>query len=139
MELQTVQIESATPAGSVAMTAHAARRVAEHRFRDLLAPRDGKTDRLGPSREQQARQAAEQLVAGTLIRPLLQQMQRDPFRSELMHGGFAEDAFADQLHTVLADRITRRVNLPIVDAVYHRIIDAAERTGTSSEAVNTHA
>lgn len=68
-----------------------------------------------PSRP--AREAAEQLVATALINPLLAQMRNDPFRSEFFHGGFAEDAFGSQLDTILADRVTRGSNLPIVDAL----------------------
>lgn len=67
----------------------------------------------------EARQAAEQLVATTLVQPLLQQMRNDPFKSDLMHGGFAEDAFGAQLDTQLADRIVRRANWPIVQ----RLVD----------------
>jgi hypothetical protein len=68
---------------------------------------------------QEAREAAEQLVATTLVQPLLQQMRNDPFKSDLMHGGMAEDAFGAQLDTQLADRIVRRANWPLVE----RIVD----------------
>jgi len=72
--------------------------------------------------EQEVRGAAEQLVSSTLLKPLLGLMRQDPLRSDLFHGGFAEDAFRDQLDTILADRITTRSRLGLVDAIYERIM-----------------
>jgi len=72
--------------------------------------------------EGEARQAAEQLVATTFVQPLLRQMRQDPLRSELMHGGLAEDAFSAQLDTQLADRIVRRTHWPLVDRIVQSVM-----------------
>ncbi len=73
------------------------------------------------------RRAAQQLVASAFVVPLLEQMREDPFKSELFHGGFAEDAFSQQLDTILSDRIAQRQNLPLADAVYRHIAAQASR------------
>lgn len=83
----------------------------------------------------QVRQASEQLVASTLLLPLLQQMREDPFKSDMFHGGSTEDIFAAQLDTELADRMAQGMNLPIVEAVYQRIMRQVEvRVGATQPA-----
>lgn len=99
------------PRGLVGQGAH---------FSDVLATRDAATDRILKSKETQAYEAAQSLVATTLIQPILSQIRDDPFRSALFHGGTAEDAFGAQLDTILADRITQASNFPIVDSIYNR-------------------
>lgn len=69
----------------------------------------------------QAREASEQLVASTLLLPLLQQMRNDPFKTDMFHGGSAEDIFGAQLDTQLADRMAASMRLPVVEQVYERI------------------
>lgn len=81
----------------------------------------------------QARQAAEQLVATTLVQPLLQQMRNDPLRSDLMHGGLTEDAFGAQLDTELADRIVRRAHWPIVERIVDTVTRRLQGGGTAVE------
>ena len=54
--------------------------------------------------------------------PLLAQIRNDPFRSDLFHAGFAEDAFQSRLDTILADRITRRADFPLVDSVLNHVL-----------------
>ena len=76
-----------------------------------------------PARHAELREAAEQFVASALMLPLLAQARQDPFRSELFHGGSAEDAFQSQLDTILADRITRGSNLPLVDVVVEHVLN----------------
>jgi Rod binding domain-containing protein len=81
--------------------------------------------------------AARQLVSTAFVQPMLAQMRDDPFRSDLFHGGFAEDAFAQQLETQLADRITQKLSsgqpidgslpqsgsgLSLVDSIYRRLM-----------------
>jgi hypothetical protein len=63
----------------------------------------------------EARQAAEQFVATAFVMPMLAAMRDDPFKSELFHGGFTEDAFGQQLDTQLADQIVRRMSQPVAD------------------------
>ena len=93
-------------------------------FSDLIATRDAATDRTPKAKHQQAYEAAQSLVATTLIQPILSQIREDPFRSELFHGGTAEDSFGAQLDTILADRITRASNFPIVESIYNRTFTA---------------
>lgn len=79
------------------------------------------TQAMGDARQQEARKAAEQIVAHTLVLPLLQQMRDDPFKGELFDGGFAEQAFGAQLDTELAERIATRSGGPLVEAVYRQV------------------
>ena len=98
---------------------------------DRVSPGDAATDRFPKSNVDQARSAAQEFVAITLVGPLLAQARQDPFRSDLFHGGFAEDAFGAQLDSIIAQRITRATDLSIVDAVYNQLT----ATGTK---VNAH-
>lgn len=120
---------SAPPSATIATRAAGDARVSA-RFADALAAQgdDGET------REQTVRAQARKLVATTFISPLLARMREDPFRSDLFHGGFAEDTFGAQLDTIFADRIvdqmdTRAAAQPgdaggaaLVDLVYQRIM-----------------
>jgi len=73
----------------------------------------------------QARESAEQLIGMALILPLLKQARQSPFKSERMHGGFGEDAFASQLDQTLADRIAKRMGGQLVDAVVRTMTPTA--------------
>lgn len=75
-------------------------------------------------------QAARDLVGLTMIYPILKLAQNDPFKSELFHGGQAEDAFGQQLNDHLTRRIMDRSDFPLVKAVY----DTFDRKGTMTEA-----
>ena len=86
---------------------------------------------------QKIRELAEKLVADSFVRPLLAQIQNDPFRTELFHGGFAEDVFADQLDTILADRMTHKANFPIVDTIHRTFMDALRHRPESLRQVAT--
>jgi hypothetical protein len=99
-------------------------------FMELLAPRDAATDRTPQSVEDQTREAARSLVAITLIEPLLAEARNDPFRSDLFHGGLAEDSFGQQLDSIIAQRVTSRSNLPIVESVYNHITQRGSRVNT---------
>ena len=101
-----------------------------HHFSQMLLTSDSATDRTPTPKEAVIRQSAEELVAMTLIKPLLEQARQDPFKSELFHGGFAEDAFGAQLDSVIAERMTHSIRLPVVDSVYSRIVKAANRIDT---------
>jgi len=88
------------------------------------------TDRMGHRVDgDPVRDAAKELVAFGLIMPMLQQMQDDPFRSELFHGGQGEKMFNAQLNQHLAKRIVGRMNMPLVDAVYQQINRAGGKGG----------
>ncbi|NJL32278.1 MAG: hypothetical protein HC898_12040 [Phycisphaerales bacterium] len=92
-------------------------------FSKILALQDAATDRLPQSREELVRQTAEELVSTALVKPLLGQLRNDPFKSELFHGGQAEDAFGEQMDTLLADRMVKGTRLPVVDAVYRTLME----------------
>lgn len=114
-------------------------------FSELLNPRDAAAGRTAQSDSQKVRQASQQLVSSTLILPLLAQIRKDPFRSELFHGGQAEEMFHSQLDQKLADRITSRANLPIVEAVSRSIMQKAGQlknkrgeSGAAPSRLNVH-
>lgn len=86
------------------------------------------TDGLSPERSKALRTAAEQLVATTFIQPMLAKMREDPFKTDLFHGGQAEEIFGQQMDTIYAERIVAKANFAIVDAVYKTIADSATRT-----------
>ena len=83
-------------------------------------------ERLLQRASQKVRELSGILVADTFVKPLLAQLRRDPFRTDLFHGGFAEDVFAAQLNTVLAERITTKAKLPIVDTVHRKFMKAMQ-------------
>jgi len=83
---------------------------------------DAAPDRTAVDPATKARQSAQQFVATALIQPILDQMQNDPFQTAKFHGGTGEKLFAQQLHTALADRIAGSARLPIVDAVYRKLM-----------------
>lgn len=86
-------------------------------------------------RETDVRQMAEQFVATSLIGPLMVQVRDDPFKSDLFHGGFTEDAFMRQFDEIIADRMSKRMSMPIVDAIYKQF---AGPTGTQQPEVDVH-
>ncbi len=69
------------------------------------------------SRSDKLRDAGNQLVSTAFVLPLLTQMRDDPFKSEMFHGGRAEEIFGQQLDVILADRITQSSNFGIADAL----------------------
>lgn len=68
----------------------------------------------------EAREAADQLVATAFILPLLEQARNDPFKSEMFHGGRGEQIFGQQLDVIFADAITKSANFGISDALVRR-------------------
>lgn len=105
-------------------------------FESLLArPGAGKA----ADRQTQARTAAQQLVAGTFVLPILSKIREEAGKDKRFSGGQAEQAFGQQLDTILADRIVARANFPVVDSVYRRIL--GQRPGAAStqgKGVDTH-
>ncbi|MBI1336357.1 MAG: hypothetical protein GC164_05285 [Phycisphaera sp.] len=63
-------------------------------------------------------EAAEKLVSSTFIRPMLEQMRKDPLKSDLFGGGMAQDTFNSMLDTEVADRITKASGFGIVKNIY---------------------
>lgn len=73
------------------------------------------------------RELAAQFVAAALVKPVFDMMRNDPMKSELFHGGFAEDVFAQQLHGIYRERLVASERLDVVDAIVAKI-----RQGASS-------
>lgn len=86
-------------------------------FAESLAVTLGSGEERKEISEQEARQAAQQLVASAFLQPMLKQMRESGFKTEYFDNGPGQDAFNQQLHTALADRMVERMDLPVVDAV----------------------
>lgn len=71
-------------------------------------------------KNEEIREAADQLVATAFILPLLEQARNDPFKSDMFHGGKAEEVFGQQLDVIFADNITKSANFGITDALVRR-------------------
>ena len=67
------------------------------------------------------RGAAEQLVASSLIQPILTQLRESLFAAGPFAPGMAEKQFSPLLDQHLADRIVRGANLPLVDVIVDRL------------------
>ena len=63
------------------------------------------------------RQSSAKLVASALLLPMLNSMQNDPFRSDLLNGGMAEDTFRGMLNTRLADAIVQRSDFGLTEQI----------------------
>lgn len=87
----------------------------------------------GQSKEAQLREAAEKLVATTLIMPMFKQLRNDPLAAKLLHGGRGEEIFQQQMDQVLSDRIAGAAGFDLVDSVYQHLSSAAK-----GKALNTH-
>ena len=102
-----------------------------------------KDDKQTPD-EQQAREAAQQLVASAFLAPLMRMMREGPFQADFLEAGPGRDAFEQMLHTRLADHMVERMELPIVDAVQrfvtHRAPEAPVtlKSENPREKVNRH-
>ena len=74
----------------------------------------------GVVKNDEMREAADQLVATAFILPMLAQARHDPFKREMFHGGRAEEVFGQQLDVIFADNITKSANFGISDALVAR-------------------
>lgn len=92
------------------------------RFDSMLRTSLDRVDQSPKTTKEQVRQLAGQLVSVALIKPMLAQARNSPFKSDLLHGGQGETIFQEHLDTVLSDRIAKRTELPIVDAMYRRLM-----------------
>src|SRR5690606_32577845 len=111
--------------------------------RDMPAGFDLRLDALSRARQQvdglDLRGAAEEFVATSLLMPMMTQMRDDPFKSELFHGGFGEDAFLQQFDQLIADRMSTRMSMPIVDAIYQQFAKPTDGIrGLPGEGVDVH-
>ncbi|QDU32690.1 hypothetical protein KS4_07240 [Poriferisphaera corsica] len=109
-------------------------RVSHEKFDSLAAEAREALNKKPSELEAKIRDASEQLVSSSFVLPILQQMQNDPFRSELFHGGQAEDIFSQQWNTKIADDMVKRANFPMVEAVYNKIMNhASNQTGANTQ------
>lgn len=117
-------IETLTPPSMTA--ANEAQRLAAQSGEDFaVAPVfDGFLDRArseGQGDDAQLREAAEKLVATTLIMPMFEQMRNDPLATKLFHGGRGETIFQQQMDQVLSDRMAGATNFDLVESVYQQL------------------
>ncbi len=75
---------------------------------------------------------ARDLVGASLIMPLLKQSHNDPFKTAMFHGGQAEEAFNEQLDQQMTDRMTKRMDMPVITAIYRKL--TAQRPGAAATA-----
>lgn len=87
----------------------------------------------GQGEDAQLREAAEKLVATTLIMPMFEQLRNDPLAANMFHGGRGETIFQQQMDQVLSDRIAGATRFDLVDSVYNHLSAAAK-----GEAVNAN-
>ncbi len=73
---------------------------------------DKKTDEL--------KEQAEEFVGFAFYLPLLKQSRDDVFKTDLFHGGFAEDAFGSELDQILSGRLAKRDETGLVDSLVQR-------------------
>lgn len=74
------------------------------------------------SPEERARQGAEQLVAVSLVQPILQQMRHSPWAAAPFAPNQAERTFRGMLDAQLAQRLVSQGRWPLVDAVARRVL-----------------
>lgn len=106
-----------SPLDRAATSAVAGRRQGQVKFSDLA------TDRQKQNKEQVAAETAQELIASTLVQPVLDRMIDDPLRSELFHGGEGEKMFQRQANGYLAKNIVRGANFPVVQSVYRKLLN----------------
>ena len=87
---------------------------------DAPAPRPAAA--AGGSLSRRAEEAARQLVASTFIVPMLAAMRESPFQTDRFGFTMAEHRLGPVLDQQLADRMVRRMDLPIVDAVRNSLL-----------------
>ena len=72
--------------------------------------------------EDQIRQAAEQLIATSLVQPILASMSQSPFREGVFAPGPIEERFTPLLHRHLSDRIVASANFGLVEALTDHLV-----------------
>ncbi len=77
------------------------------------------------SKRKEVREGVEQFVAFAFVKPMLDMLRDDPFKSELFHGGYGEDVFAQELHVHWRNAITSSPKFPLVDELTDRFMGQA--------------
>ncbi|MHC5113320.1 MAG: hypothetical protein ACYTGP_02685 [Planctomycetota bacterium] len=90
-------------------------RPAVPQFADVL-------ERARTPREDEAREAAEQLVSSALVMPILSMLRENSRMEEPFAPGPAERRFGPMLDQLVADRIVRKANFPLVDRLTDRLV-----------------
>lgn len=83
------------------------------------------------TKEQKARESAEQLVAVAFLQPMLKELRDTNHAAAPFAPTSAEKQFRSLMDAELAQRITKASRLPIVDAVTRKLL--AGREGASAE------
>lgn len=96
-------------------------------FQEVLTSTSGELETelstgLEPGANRKLREAVQQLVASSLVVPLLKELRQEPLDAGLFHGGLAEDTFQQQLETTLADRMVRNPRFAIADRIYESLL-----------------
>ena len=86
------------------------------------------------AREEEIREASEQLVASAFILPLLSQLRETGFASERFKPSSGEKLFQQRMDTMLADRMAASPGFPMVDALVEHMTQRAARRGYGNAA-----
>jgi hypothetical protein len=135
MDVANVTTQTAGPARLAAQSGQ------PEGFASLFKGSAAAADRAEGSEQQQIRHAANQLVSSGLLKPLFDQMRSSPFKVERFHGGQGEKAFMQQMHTILADRISQSASFNVGEAIYQKMTRRLDGIATGSSQgtqVNTH-
>ncbi len=92
-------------------------RRAHHDDRTFAAMLDDQASGAVPD---ELREVAVQFVGMGLFLPILSAARNGPFRTDLFHGGFAEDAFGSRMDQRMADEMARGDVTGLVDAIVDR-------------------
>lgn len=111
-------------------------------FGDLLQARRGEFKSVNPDLsspeeqerlEREARTSAEQLIASTLVMPLLKMARQNPLRSEMFSGGAGERTFGPQLDAAMADAVVKGSRWPVVDQITDIVMQGKKNRATPIE------
>ncbi len=119
------------------MTARPAHSQTATGFTSLLTASSDAQRASGKTRDEQVREAVEQLVASAFILPLMEEFREQPLDSDLFGGGFAEDTFKQQMDTVIADRMVAGGNFPIVEVIHQRLSQTYQQRDDARVAMQT--
>jgi Rod binding domain-containing protein len=78
------------------------------------------------SREETARNVANDLVASTFYQTLLKQIRESSLKSGLFHGGRGEEIFAEKQDAILAQQLASADRTGFGEAIFRTIQDSYE-------------
>lgn len=113
----------------------------ETSFEKVLLSSNAAKHGASESSKEVVQEAIEKLVATTLIQPIFSSMRDDPFRSDLFHGGLAEDMFGSQMDMMMSEQITKSANFGFVDVLRRSMMDRfnlnSKDTGNAEKTIDT--